>query len=122
MQNEEEKVIVNYSKTLSKDERNYCTTRKELLAIIAAVRHFHHFLCGRQFIVRTDHRALKWQLNFKKPEGQLIRWLEMLGAEDFVIEHRPGRKHLSADTLSRPCTDCKHCERTEQTEISETEE
>ena len=71
VQNGEEKVIAYFSKTLNKAERNYCTTRKELLAIITAVRHFHHYLCGRPFLIRTDQRALRWLLNFKNPEEQL---------------------------------------------------
>jgi len=35
-------------------------------------------LCGKQFLVRTDHGAFKWLLKFKTPEGQLPRWLELL--------------------------------------------
>ena len=72
---------------LTKAERNYCVTRKELLAVVSAVKRFHHYLYGRQFLVRSDHGALKWLLNFKNPEGQLARWLELLGTYDMHIEH-----------------------------------
>jgi hypothetical protein len=37
-------VIAYYSKSLSKQQRQYCVTRRELLAIVQAVRHFHHYL------------------------------------------------------------------------------
>ena len=36
-----EKVIGYYSRTLSKSERQYCVTRRELLAVVEAVKHFH---------------------------------------------------------------------------------
>ena len=51
--------------------------------------------------MRTDHSAIQWLRNFKEPTGQLARWLERLAAYDFIVQHRPGRKHLNADALSR---------------------
>ncbi|KAK3728413.1 hypothetical protein QZH41_020432 [Actinostola sp. cb2023] len=71
----------------------------------------------RPFLVRTDHGALRWLMNFKNPEGQLARWLEFLGTYDLTIEHRSGVKHGNADALSRrSCEDCNHCQNLEQKE------
>ncbi|GBM17150.1 Retrovirus-related Pol polyprotein from transposon 297 [Araneus ventricosus] len=42
----EERVIAYFSKSLGKPERNYCVTRKELLAIVKSIEHFHHYLYG----------------------------------------------------------------------------
>ena len=65
--------------------------------------------------MRTDHGALKWLINFKNPEGQTARWIEILGIHDLEVEHRQGRIHGNADGLSRrPCTNCSHCERGER--------
>nr|WP_253310135.1 reverse transcriptase domain-containing protein [Rickettsia endosymbiont of Ceutorhynchus assimilis] len=113
IQNSQEHVVEYYSRTLSKPERNYCVTRRELLAIVKAVDHFHKYLYGRKFLIRTDHAALKWLLEMKTPEGQLARWIEKLQQYDFQIKHRPGNLHKNADALSRrPCKeDCKHCQR-----------
>jgi hypothetical protein len=98
---QKERVIGYGSRTLTKPERRYSTTRKELLAIVEYVKHFRHYLYGRQFLIRTDHSALKWLKNFKEPVGQLARWMEFLSEFDFVIEHRPGKSHGNADGLSR---------------------
>ena len=112
-------VIAYFSRTLSKTERQYCVTRRELLAIVLAVKHFHHYLYGVKFTVRTDHGALNWLKNFKNPEGQLARWLEILGTYTFIIKHRAGLKHGNADGLSRrPCVNCKHCDTRDVTEVS----
>ncbi|PIK55614.1 Retrovirus-related Pol polyprotein from transposon [Apostichopus japonicus] len=106
IQGGEERVIAYFSKSFSKAERRYCVTRKELYAIVASIKHFHHYLYGAEFLVRTDHGALRWLLNFKQPEGQIARWLEMLGTYNYEIQHRPGSKHGNADALSRrPCVD-----------------
>lgn len=96
-----EKVIAYASRTLSKAERKYCVTRKELLALVYFVKYFRHYLYGRRFTARTDHGSLRWLMNFKNPEGQVARWLEVLSAFDMAIEHRPGRLHSNADGLSR---------------------
>jgi len=111
----EERVIAYFSRSLTKSERQYCVTRKELLALVTAVRHFHHYVYGRHFKVRTDHGALRWLMNFKNPEEQTARWIETLGIYDLEVEHRQGRNHGSADGLSRrPCDNCSHCERSEK--------
>ncbi|PIK34577.1 Retrovirus-related Pol polyprotein from transposon [Apostichopus japonicus] len=64
----------------------------------------------RQFLqeifVTTDHGSLRWLYNFKSPEGQVARWLEVLGTYDFQIETRPGRVHANADALSRSDPPC----------------
>ncbi|GBO25603.1 Retrovirus-related Pol polyprotein from transposon 297 [Araneus ventricosus] len=57
----EECVIAYFSKSLNKPERN-CVTRKELLAIVKFIEHFHHYLYGRKFLLRTDHSSLRWLL------------------------------------------------------------
>ncbi|GBN84493.1 Transposon Ty3-G Gag-Pol polyprotein [Araneus ventricosus] len=74
----EEHVVAYFSKSLGKPERNYCVTRKELLAIVKSIEHFHHYLYGQKFLLRTDHASLRWLLNFKEPEGQIARWIQRL--------------------------------------------
>ena len=117
----QEKVVAYYSRVLSASERRYCVTRRELLAVVKAVKHFHVYLYGRNFLLRTDHAALRWLLNFRQPEGQVARWIERLQQYDFTVEHRPGAKHQNADALSRrPCLQdaCRHCDRLESLEQS----
>ncbi|MGH0129364.1 UNVERIFIED_CONTAM: hypothetical protein FKN15_043515 [Acipenser sinensis] len=114
-----EQVVAYYSRSLSKTERRYCVTRRELLAVVESVRHFRHYLCGLPFTVRTDHAALQWLLTFREPEGQVARWIEQLQAFNYSIQHRAGEKHANADALSRrPCAQegCAHCDRREQKE------
>lgn len=114
VQGGEEKVIAYFSRLLDRTQRNYCVTRKELLAIVQAIRFFHHYLYGRPFLVRTDHSALQWLWKLKNTaEGQLARWLETLAMYDFSVQHRPGKLHGNADSMSRrPCDpECRHCEK-----------
>lgn len=100
--NNEEYVIAYASFSLQETQRKYCTTRKELLAIVRFTQHFKHYLLGRKFLLRSDHASLTWLMKFKNADGQLARWLEILSQFDMIIEHRPGRLHVNADYLSRP--------------------
>ena len=59
VQEGKERVLAHGSRSLTKQERNYCVTRKELLAIMYFVKKYHHYLYGAHFRIRTDHRPLK---------------------------------------------------------------
>jgi len=53
------RVIGYASRALSDAEKNYCTTRKELLAVIFGLKQYRQFLLAREcFVIRTDHAAL----------------------------------------------------------------
>ena len=88
--NGRERVIAFASRTLSKPERRYCVTRKELLSVVNFIRYFRSFLLGQKFTLRTDHGSLTWLSKFKQPKGQLARWIEKLQKYNFDIVHRPG--------------------------------
>ena len=96
-----ERVIAYGSHRLSKSQKNYSTTKKELLACVVFVQEFSNYLKGKEFTLRTDHCSLQWLYNFKNPSGMLARWLEILGNFHFQIVYRPGAQNSAADGLSR---------------------
>ena len=71
----QEWVIAYGSRALTKLERRYCITPKELLAVVTFIQLYWPYLTCHKFILRTDHGSLTWLRNFKEPEGQLARWL-----------------------------------------------
>ncbi|OON15439.1 hypothetical protein X801_08758, partial [Opisthorchis viverrini] len=77
-----------------------------MLALVNFMRQFRHYLIGRKFLVRTDHKSPLWSQNFRDPDGQIVRWQEYL--QD--IEQK---QHGNADALSRRLTrdhgDCPSC-------------
>ena len=107
----DKEVVVAYaSRTLTKSERKYCVTCKEMLALVHFVKYFRHLIV-KPFLVRTDHGSLRRLMNFKNPEGQVARWLENLSSYNFRIEYRPGRLYGNADGVSRiPCRQCGQIE------------
>ena len=120
VQDDMERVLGYFSKSLSKTERVYCVTRKELLAVVLALKHFHPYLYGRKIILRTDNSAVSWMRSLKAPSGQTARWLERVAEYDLEVIHRAGKSHGNADALSHlPCSSCKHQELLSQDVIME---
>ena len=74
-------------RALFKAERNYSTTRKELLALVWGSEHFETYLYGRRFLATADHNALRWLRNFKSSRGHVASWLERLSDFDFEVQH-----------------------------------
>ena len=97
-----ERPVAFFSRVLNPAQRNYCPTRRELLAVVAALQHFRHYLLGANVVLRTDHHSLKWLRTFKRPEGILARWIETLAEFKYEVEHRPRRLHCNADAVCRP--------------------
>ncbi|KAK3083689.1 hypothetical protein FSP39_001513 [Pinctada imbricata] len=116
-QDGKEKVIAYMSKSLSRAEESYCVTRKELLAVVVALRKFHSYLYGQKVLLRTDNAAVSWMRNLKAPTGQVARWLQELGTFDLEVVHRTGRKNGNADALSR--SPCKSCQRQMKNDIEQ---
>jgi len=54
-----ERPIAFFSQVMNSAQRNYCLTRRELLAVIVGLQHFRHYLVGATVILRTDHYSLK---------------------------------------------------------------
>lgn len=96
-----EHVICYVSRTLSRTERVYSATERELLALIWSAERLRCYLEGAKFQVITDHYSLKWLDNLKNPQGRLGRWTLRLQQFDFEVIHRKGREHIVPDALSR---------------------
>ena len=91
-------VIAYASHVLSTAERNYSVIQREGLAVMYALKQFHHYLLGWHFIVLTDHAPLQW-LSAQKMEGMLARWALLMQEFTFTIQHRRSKDNNNADSL-----------------------
>ena len=89
------------SRSLSKAETNYTTSKKELLAVVWATKYFGPYLYGRHFKVVTDHKPLTWIMNVKDPGSRLLRWRIQLEEFDYEVAYKKGLLNTNADALSR---------------------
>ena len=71
--------------------------------MIHALKHWKHFLYGRDFVVRTDHQALKWLQSMPSAHWseRQARWSQFFEQFSGLIEYVPGKANPVADALSR---------------------
>ena len=90
-----------YAKSLSKAQRNYGITKKELLALVLCLKKWRQYLYGIKFTVVTDHQALTYLRTQQETNAMMARWADILFEMNMVITFKPGRSHYIPDFLSR---------------------
>ena len=95
--------IAYYSKQLQAAQKRYSTFDRELLAMYQAIKHFRHFVEGRQFMVFTDHKPLTHALlvSSDKYTPRQVRHLDYISQFTSDIRHVHGVQNQPADALSR---------------------
>ena len=95
--------IAFFSRTLKPAETRYSTFDRELLAVYLAIKHFRHFIEGRQFHIYTDHQPLIYALNSNsdKYTPRQLRHLDFISQFTSDITHVSGTDNCVADALSR---------------------
>ena len=86
---------------MQQHEKKYGATELEVLVVMWSVKHFHHHLYSHRCVVYTDHEPFKSLLNTPHPSGKLARWGLALQEVDLVLQYRPGKTNVAADSLSR---------------------
>ena len=94
------------SRSLAPAEKNYSQIDKEALAIVFGVKHFHQYLFGRPFTIKSDHKPLQYLLGENKgipsmASARVQRWALTLSAYNYKVQYVPGRDHANADVFSR---------------------
>ena len=90
-----------FSRKILHYQKNYSVTELEFLSIVSALDFWHHYLYGRKFTIITDHFALKYLREIKKPGSRLFNWSLKLDQYDYDVTHTPGSLDTEADCLSR---------------------
>jgi transposase InsO family protein len=92
-----------YSRQLLPAERNYPVYERELLAIVASLKHWRHLLMGsrHQIQIHSDHKNLLYFQTATSMSPRLARWSMYLSCFDFAIHYLKGSENERADILSR---------------------
>ncbi|GJW85973.1 RNA-directed DNA polymerase [Tanacetum coccineum] len=93
--------IAFFSEKLNETRRKYSTYDKEFNALVRSLEYWRHYLISKEFILYSDHEALKYINGQHKLKPRHAKWVEFLQAYSFSIKHKAGALNKVVDALSR---------------------
>lgn len=73
----------------------------EFYSIVRCLMHRHHYLIHKEFILYTDHEALKYVNGQHKLNSRRAKWSEFLQEYTFVLQDKSGTQNQVDDALSQ---------------------
>ncbi|XP_022871711.1 uncharacterized protein LOC111390827 [Olea europaea var. sylvestris] len=98
---QERRPVAFFSEKLSGSKKNYSTYDLEFYAIVQTLKHWRHYLVQREFILVTNHKALKYINGQHKLSRRHAKWMAYLQEFTFTLKHQAGSLNRVADALSR---------------------
>ena len=90
------------SRSLSKSEKRYHSSKLEFLALKWSIcEKFYEYLYGGEFEVHMDNNPLTYVLKTAKLDTTGQRWVASLANYNFKIFYQSGKQNVEADALSR---------------------
>jgi len=98
---QEGRPIAYFSEKLSGARLNYAVYDKELYALVRVLEVWQHYLWPKEFIIHSDHEALKYLKAQSNLHRRLAKWVAFIESFPYIIKHKKGKDNVVADALSR---------------------
>jgi hypothetical protein len=92
--------VICVSKKLGPTQQRWSATKRELYGLMWAMEKLRHYLLGRTFIARVDHRPLVAMMR-NKLNVMMEGWIDTIMKFNFTTIYLPGSQNTLADALSR---------------------
>jgi len=68
---------------------------------VTCLEHWNHYLIASEFILHSDHKALKYIQGQHKLNSRHAKCVEFMQSYHFTIKHKSGKLNQGVDALSR---------------------
>jgi len=85
---QEGKPLAFSSEKLCDSRRKYSTYDKQFYAIVRCLKHWSHYLVATEFVLHSDHEALKYIQGQHKLNSRHDKWVKYLQSFHFLIKHK----------------------------------
>ncbi|CAL2257726.1 unnamed protein product [Prunus armeniaca] len=96
--------VAYFSEKLNEAKKRYSTYDKEFYVVVQALRYWQYYLLPNEFVLYSDHQALKYLHSQRTISSRHVKWSEYLQIFTFVLRHHPGIDNKAADALSHVAT------------------
>jgi hypothetical protein len=93
--------VAYFSEKLGGAQLNYSVYDKELYALVRALETWQHYLWPKEFVIHSDHEALKYLKGQSKLNRRHAKWVEFIETFPYVVKYKKGKENIVADALSR---------------------
>ena len=95
------KLVAYFSEKLGGAQLNYSVYDKELYSLVSVLETWQHYLWPKEFVIHSDHEALKYLKGQAKLNRRHAKWVEFIETFPYVVKYKKGKDNLVADALSR---------------------
>ena len=96
---QEGKPIAYFSEKLGDAQLNYPVYDKELYALVRVLETWQHCLLPKEFIIHSDHEALKCLKGQAKLNYKHAKWVEFIESFPCIVKYKKGKENVNVDAF-----------------------